>query len=91
MLDLVKESLSTLSFNRRDPKIEMWSSPFYEVKVFVSLVCVILSIYNHHHSYYYILSSISSLIVIVIAYCCILIVIIIILFLRSSFCSCWQW
>ncbi|KAL7146506.1 hypothetical protein ABFS83_06G045300 [Erythranthe nasuta] len=32
MVDLVKESLSTSSFNGNNPEIVMWSSPFYDVK-----------------------------------------------------------
>lgn len=36
MLDTVKESLSTLSFKGGNPKIVMWSTPFYDVKVLAS-------------------------------------------------------
>lgn len=44
MVENVKESLSTSSFNGWNPKILMWSTPFYDVKVLTQL-CYRLSIY----------------------------------------------
>ncbi|KAI3458274.1 hypothetical protein Pfo_014937 [Paulownia fortunei] len=37
MLDIIKESLSALSFNGGKPKIVMWSTPFYDVKSLIDL------------------------------------------------------
>lgn len=43
MVENVKESLSTSSFNGWNPKILMWSTPFYDVEVLTQL-CYRLSI-----------------------------------------------